>query len=138
MPKLKQLICSVELFPSTTKLKEYGTKYTDGSVETFIAVPRDPTRFAITLTQDGYIAPGIAMFVFMDGVYQCNRNRRDLKLPGDGVPLNQTQVDFRVHQKEDVMKDTGKFVARDWTFEELDTGKLRNMDNTLVSRTNQT
>lgn len=122
MPRLKQLSCSVELFPSGTKLKEYGTKYTDGNVETFIAIPQVTSPFAIHLVQDGYIAPGMAMFVFMDGSYQCNRNRRDLKIPGDGIRPIETEVDFRVYQKEEKSAVDGKFVGRDWTFGEIRTG----------------
>ena len=32
-------------------------------METYIAVPEEPTPFSIRLTSKGYIAPGLAMFV---------------------------------------------------------------------------
>jgi len=57
--------------------------------------------------------------VFIDGVYQCNRNRQDLKLqtPPDGRSL----VDFTVRQKEEKQKD-GTMIAREWRFEKLNIG----------------
>lgn len=57
--------------------------------------------------------------MFIDGVYQCNRNRQDLKLqtPPDGRSL----VDFTVRQKEEKQKD-GTMIAREWRFEKLNIG----------------
>ena len=123
MPKLKQINCSIELGPSNTKLKEYGARYSDGHVEAFIAVPDTDIPFTIHLTTEGHIAPGIAFFVFMDGEYQCNRNRVCLKLPGEGVQPKDYETDFRLRQKEE--KTTfGTFVVRDWTFAKLDRGDV--------------
>ncbi|KAK0933350.1 hypothetical protein LTS01_026176, partial [Friedmanniomyces endolithicus] len=58
----------------------------------------------------GYIAPGLAAFVFMDGQYQCNRNRLRLKLPEDGVDPSQYEIDFYMRQKEEKAAD-GRFVG---------------------------
>ncbi|KAK3117935.1 hypothetical protein LTR53_000227 [Teratosphaeriaceae sp. CCFEE 6253] len=120
MPTLKQVSCSIELGPRGTKLKEYGARYSDGGVETFVAVPETKIPFHIHLETKGYIAPGLAAFVFMDGQYQCNRNRLRLKLPEDGVDPSQYEIDFYMRQKEEKAAD-GRFVGREWTFAELNT-----------------
>ncbi|KAF1840627.1 uncharacterized protein K460DRAFT_349316 [Cucurbitaria berberidis CBS 394.84] len=116
MPSLRDLNCSIELCDSQQALQEFGTIYRDGFVETFVAVPSRPQPFSVHLTSNKFIAPGLSMYVFIDGVYQCNRNRQDLKLrkPSDSRSL----VDFRVRQKEEKQQD-GSMVAREWTFEKL-------------------
>jgi hypothetical protein len=121
MPTLKDLTCAIELSESQRKLQEFGTTYGDGSVETFVPVPSKPQSFSIHLTSDRFIAPGISMYVFVDGVYQCNRNRQELKLKkgSDRHPV----VDFRVRQKEEKQKD-GSMIARPWKFEKLDTSEF--------------
>lgn len=114
MPTLKDLHCSIELSNSGQPLQEMGTVYGDACVETFISVPKERHKFTIHLSSTKFIAPGIAMYVFIDGVYQCNRNRQNLepRMPPDRRSL----VDFRVRQKEEIQKD-GSMVAREWTFE---------------------
>ncbi|KAH7408424.1 hypothetical protein DE146DRAFT_605152 [Phaeosphaeria sp. MPI-PUGE-AT-0046c] len=127
MPTLKDLNCSVELSDSHRTLQEFGTTYSDGCVETFVAVPSKPGSFSIHLTSDRFIAPGISMYVFVDGVYQCNRNRQDLKLrKGSG---SHSVVDFRVRQKEEKQKD-GSMIAREWRFDKLDTTSADHSSNT--------
>ncbi|KAG9679122.1 hypothetical protein KCU87_g1075, partial [Aureobasidium melanogenum] len=118
MPSLKQLTCSIELGSTHTKVPEYGKDYGDGHVTSYIAVPSEEVNFSVHLTSQGYIAPGLAMFVYMDGQYQCNRNRRGLKVPGKGVKSDQVEVDLRVRQKETKQAD-GSFLGRDWTFHGL-------------------
>ncbi|KAI5255713.1 hypothetical protein E4T42_01848 [Aureobasidium subglaciale] len=118
MPSLKQLTCSIELGSTHTKITEYGKNYGDGLVTSYIAVPSEAVNFSIHLTSHGYAAPGLAMFVYMDGQYQCNRNRRGLILPGKGVKDGQFEVDLRVRQKESKQSD-GSFLGRDWTFHGL-------------------
>jgi hypothetical protein len=124
MPSLKDLHCSIELVDSQQKLPEYGTIYADGFVETFIAVPPGPKAFAVRLSSSAYIAEGLAMYVFIDGVYQCNRNRRGLEeRRGTGKPLSRRSlVNFLVRQKEERQKD-GNIIARPWAFEGLNIGK---------------
>ena len=123
MPTLKQLTCSIELGPSNIKLKEYGHRYSDGVVETFVAVPDGNMPFSVHLVSDGYIAPGLSAWVFIDGQYHVNRNRVGLEMPGDGVRPEQTEIDFRIRQKEE-KTDRGTFVSREWTFTGLDTSKF--------------
>ncbi|EUC50961.1 hypothetical protein COCMIDRAFT_506 [Bipolaris oryzae ATCC 44560] len=117
MPSLKDLNCSIELSQPQHALPEYGTTYGDGFVETFVPVPHQPQSFSIHLTSNTFIAPGIAIFVYVDGVYQCNRNRQDIKprKPSGSRSL----VDFRVRQKEERQKD-GSMIAREWTLDNLD------------------
>ena len=63
------------------------------------------------------------MFVYMDGVYQVNRNRRNLQIPGEGTNRSHTEVDFRVRQKEELLWD-GSFEGKEWRFERVNIGKL--------------
>jgi len=121
MPTLKQLTCTIEWSGSNLPLEEYGTTYADGYVETYIAVPESPTPFSVHLKSSGYIAPGLAMFVYMDGVYQCNRNRQNLHIPDENSKKKQTEVSFRVRQKEERMPDGG-FQGKQWRFEKVNIG----------------
>lgn len=122
MPTLKQVTCSIDLGSSNIKLKEYGHRYRDGTVETFIAVPDSPMPFSVHVTSEGYIAPGLSAFVYIDGIYHTNRNRLDLQMPNPGVPKEAYEIDFRLRQKEE--KTDGKtFVTRDWVFTALDTSE---------------
>ncbi|KAL9030571.1 MAG: hypothetical protein Q9196_001332 [Gyalolechia fulgens] len=121
MPSLKQLTCYVEWSASgpDLPLQEYGTTYSDGLVETYIAIPPVPTPFAIRLKSDGYIAPGLSMFVYIDGVYQCNRGRNNLKIPDSITQKHQTNIDFVVRQKEEPLGGGG-FFGRQWIFGKLE------------------
>lgn len=122
MPSLKQLKCTIEKGADNTPLNEFGTKYHDGAVETFVRVPPKPTSFSVHLKSTGYIAPGLAMFVFMDGVSQCNRNRRGLVIPETVAASADAEIDFRVRQKEDKLENS-KFIGREWSFQQLNIGK---------------
>ncbi|KAK2878127.1 hypothetical protein FQN49_001126 [Arthroderma sp. PD_2] len=120
MPTLKQLTCRVEWANCSVPFKEYGVAYGDGSVECFIPIQPASTPFSIRLTSSGYIAPGLAMFVYMDGIYQCNRNRVNLiskKKTGNGKKTAR-DVDFCVRQKEERLLD-GTWIGRPWRFEPL-------------------
>ena len=124
MPSLKDLHCFIELTNANGNgnlhLQEFNTTYGDGSVETFVAVPDNTQAFAVRLSSTKFIAPGLAMYVFIDGMYQCNRNRQNLKLR---KPLDRKSlVDFVVRQKEERQED-GSMIARDWSFEKLDIGE---------------
>ena len=122
MPTLKGLLCNLEWNGSEQPIKEYQTAYGDGHVETYVAIPQIAVPFSIRLRSNGYIAPGLAMFTYIDGEYQCNRNRRNLKLPRAGIPPKYTNVDFRVRQKE-VMLHDGTFMGKEWKFQELNIGQ---------------
>ena len=103
-------------------MQEYQTSYADGFVETYVAIPSVPTPFSVHLKSHGYIAPGLAMFVYMDGIYQCNRNRRNLKIPDGTSSSKHTEVDFHVRQKEEMTSD-GTFIGKQWRFEKLRPGQ---------------
>ncbi|KAK5718857.1 hypothetical protein LTR17_015537 [Elasticomyces elasticus] len=120
MPTLKQVTCSIELGSTNAKLKEYGARYSDGAVETFVAIPETGVPFVIHIESKGYIAPGLAVFVFIDGKYQSNRNKLGLKMPGDDIDPKRYEVDFMMRQKEEKGAD-GRFVGREWSFVELNT-----------------
>lgn len=123
MPTLKQISCSIDLGPSHVKLPEHGTITRDGYVETFVAVSDSSIPFTVHVKSRGWIAPGLAIFVFMDGEYQCNRNRTDLKIPAPGLERKDYEAEFRLRQNEQKGTGDGRFVAREWTFAKLDTGK---------------
>ena len=138
MPTLKQLSCVIERGNTKVPFSEYGTSYGDGLVETHIAVPEHPQRFAVRLTSRGYIAEGLAMIVFMDGVYQCNRNRTGLRPFTPGADHSETDVAFRVRQKE-TSDGNGKFVGRSWRFDKHNIGDSRpSSDIILVLTSNET
>lgn len=120
MPAHGLLSCSIELGDTNLRLREYGTTYGNKTAETFVAIPSQPTPFGIHFNTHGYISPGLAIFVFIDGVYQTNRNKRGLKQPTINDP---TAANFQVRlgQKEDLLKD-GRVIARGWWFEKLNIG----------------
>ncbi|ERF68597.1 hypothetical protein EPUS_04695 [Endocarpon pusillum Z07020] len=116
MPTLRQLRCEVEWGNTQTPFPEYGTTYGDGVVETYIAIPEHPQPFAVRLRSRKYIAEGLAMLIFMDGDYQCNRNRLGLQRPNPGVPQNMTEIDLRVRQRERAL-GYGHYLGREWRFD---------------------
>lgn len=54
----------------------------------------------------------------MDGVYQCNRNRRNLEIPDGNTSRKKTEVNFVVRQKEELLWD-GTFEGKQWRFEKV-------------------
>ena len=120
MPSLKQLWCEIEWSNTRVPFNEYGTKYGDGVVETYIAIPEDPQPFAVHLTSSGFIADGLAVLVFMDGEYQCNRNRLDIQ-PACSGSAKSTRLDIRFRQKEKALGD-GLYLGRGWRFDRHNIG----------------
>ena len=123
MPNLKGLLCNLEWEGSDQPMREFQTAYSDGCVETFVAVPPLAVPFSIRLRSQSYVAPGLAMFVYIDGEYQCNRNRRNLRLPRFGLPAKYSKIDFRVRQKEVMLQD-GTFLGKEWKFQEIKVGQF--------------
>ena len=123
MPKLKNLTCHVQWADTGTPFQEYQTWYGDGVVETFIVVPNRPQPFTIRLTSKSFIFEGLAAVVFMDGHYQCNRNRVNLLSAKKGVPRERTEIDFLFRQKEKSMGD-GVYMGREWRFDDHNIGSL--------------
>jgi hypothetical protein len=116
MPSLGELECQIEKADTGDPFEEYGTVYGDGVVETYIAVPSSPQNFSLRLRSKGYISEGLAALVFMDGEYQCNRNRLNLKPIRKGLPRSATEINFRMRQKEKPVGD-GSFIGREWRFD---------------------
>ncbi|OQV01619.1 hypothetical protein CLAIMM_06944 isoform 1 [Cladophialophora immunda] len=117
MPTLKDLVCHVQWADTGSAFPEYGTVYGDGVVETYIAIPSHPQAFTIRLTSRKFIYRGLAMVVFIDGNYQCNRNRVNLQPAKDDVPEIRTNIDFLVRQKEKPLGD-GTYMGREWRFDD--------------------
>ena len=122
MPTLRQLKCEIEWGNTGQPFAEYGTTYGDGVVETYIAIPELPQSFAARLRSRGYIAEGLAMLVFMDGDYQCNRNRLNLKHPKPELPPLMTEIDIRVRQREKALGG-GSYLGREWRFDKHNIGE---------------
>jgi hypothetical protein len=115
MPTLNNINCSLEINDSSTKLVEYNRRYADRAVKVFVAVPSVDAPFRVHITTNGYVAQGIAAFVYIDGRYQCNRNRMT-PASDDGI------IELILRQKEE--KSTqGYFVGRDWRFTNLGKGE---------------
>ena len=121
MPRFKNLNCWVERSDNNVHFPESQTTYGDHRIETYVAVPANSTPFSIRLKSDGYIAPGLAMYVYIDGDYQCNRNRQNLMLPDEATERGQIEVDFQVRQKEE-QTPQGTLEAKEWRFEKQDKG----------------
>lgn len=66
------------------------------------------------------------MFVYIDGEYQCNRGRNNLKVPTSTTQEHHTNVDFVVRQKEESLSD-GNFLGRQWIFGSLGEGAQQTM-----------
>jgi hypothetical protein len=111
MPILGQLDCSIRV-ANRIRLHEYGTKYDKHAVQTYVAIPDVPTAFSITLRAAEYISPGLAAFIFIDGVYQCN------KAKGGFDPKTNPKAEFNFYSKDETI-GKGRFISRDWRFEKL-------------------
>ncbi|KIX93486.1 uncharacterized protein Z520_10906 [Fonsecaea multimorphosa CBS 102226] len=117
MPTLKDLVCHVQWADTGSPFPEYETQYGDGIVETYIAIPSHPQVFTIRLTSRKFISPGLSMVVFIDGNYQCNRNRVNLQPSEKEAPDMRTTIDFLVRQKEKPLGD-GMYLGREWRFDD--------------------
>jgi hypothetical protein len=115
MPTHGLLSCVVEIGETNTRLREYGTTYFNRTVETYVAIPGKPTPFSIRLSTNSYVAPGLSIWVYIDGVYQTNRNKR-------GAVPSDSKLEFHLGQKEDLLRD-GRVIARGWWFEKLNIGQ---------------
>jgi hypothetical protein len=103
MPTCNKISGAIILPPTDTPLPEYHRRYLDSSVSVYVPVPDIPIlhaapSFNIQLWTDGYIAPGLAMFVYIDGRYQCNRSKR-MPPPGLGRGDGNGGIEMRVRQK---------------------------------------
>lgn len=63
------------------------------------------------------------MIVFIDGNYQCNRNRVNLQPHKKNLPQDRSEIDFVVRQKEKPMGD-GTYLGREWRFDDHNIGLM--------------
>src|ERR1700710_367066 len=130
MPTLGDLTCRVERTdPDHTPLEEHATTYGDKLVESVLKVPLEPTPFTISLVKHSYVFEGLSMFVFIDGIYQCNRNRCDMRYSDESFRSSESchrggVVDFRVRQKEEYLR-TGECVGKAWTLMPFDASRFQ-------------
>ncbi|MCJ1405023.1 hypothetical protein MMC11_008249 [Xylographa trunciseda] len=61
----------------------------------------------------------------MDGEYQCNRNRHNLRIPDGSNTRKYTEVNFQVRQREIMLSD-GSMWGKPWRFEKIGTGDISN------------
>jgi hypothetical protein len=115
MPILNGIDCSIEFYDPSCRLAEYKRRYADGAVKVFVAVPSIDAPFRVHITTTRYVAEGLAAFVYIDGRYQCNRNRM-ASSSGSG------KIELILRQKEE-STTRGHFVGRDWRFTNLGKGE---------------
>lgn len=124
MPTCNKITCTILLPPTDTPVPEYKRRYLDSSVSVYVPVPDIPIlkaapSFNIDLWTDDYIAPGLAVFVFIDGLYQANRSKLVPPLGSQGG----SGVRMTLRQKEEkVAGGEGSFVGREWRWVQLGTG----------------
>lgn len=122
MPELSQLACAIELGVTHKPLTEYNVQYTNTHVSCYVCVPDFESSIAISLKSTGYVGPGLAAFIFIDGQYQANRNRTGLAVPDEDTPRRKWQIDFKFRQKEELQSDATTLLGRGWTFAKLKVG----------------
>jgi hypothetical protein len=125
MVTLNNLECSIYIEDSSIKLTEYNQRYADGAVKLYVAAPAIDAAFRIRIIANGYVAQGVAAFVYIDGRYQCNRNCMT-PVTGDG------KIELNLRQKEEKTAQ-GHFIGRDWRFTSLGKGKTKQLYNESMS-----
>lgn len=99
MPELNHLACTVRLGATRAPFTEYNLQYSNKHASCYICVADYETNISVSLKSSGYIGPGLAAFVFIDGQYQANRNKTGLD-NGDAnddesVAISSSSVDER-------------------------------------------
>jgi len=133
MPALGSLECYVELAESGFRLNEYDTFWASNAVECYIAIPNQPSPFQIRLSATGYFSPSLAAYVFIDGVFQCNRFKRGLLPPTNGSKLEDSRVDFNFKSKDYTLQG-GRMISHPWRFEKLNVGVLKHQGHSQKCR----
>ena len=118
MPTLGLLRCHLKWQGCEKPIQEHAIEYSDSHVQTYIPVPPNPTPFFVHVSTEGYIATGLSAFVYIDGEYQCNRGRRGIKYPGQGVNPAEICIDMKMRQKEVTMAD-GAHWGMPWMFKQV-------------------
>jgi hypothetical protein len=123
MPTLNHITCTVHLATALDgPAPEYATTYGDGTVSTHIAIPQHRSWFEIHLDSDGYVAPGLAAFVYVDGTYAGNKDTAGFAV-GGGNRLRLVFDGF-----EELAEDGESVMRRSWWFEEFSVGRCSDDD----------
>ncbi|PVH98128.1 hypothetical protein DM02DRAFT_630500 [Periconia macrospinosa] len=118
MPSLRNLHCSITLPEFDMVLPEGKTTCDEPIVRTHITVPpARPLPFEVRLTSSKYIAPGLSMYVFINGEYQCKLEKTGMELLRGALCETQSLVDFRVRQRLVYLED-GSIVPTEMMFED--------------------
>jgi hypothetical protein len=116
MPLLGSLDCSIQV-GNNGVLYEYGVKHEKNAALCYVAIPDVTTDFTLILQNREYISPGLAVYVYIDGVYQCNRAKSNMD------PKHKPGTQFTLKGKEDELAP-GQFIQRPWKFEPLNIGEF--------------
>jgi len=133
MPSLGTLECHVELAETGLQLNEYDTFWASNAVECYIIIPNQPSPFQIRLSATGYFSPSLSAFVYIDGVFQCNRFKRGLLPPTNGSNLEESRVDFKFKSKDYTLQG-GRMISHPWRFEKLNIGVLKHQEHSQKCR----
>jgi hypothetical protein len=115
MPALGHLECHLELEPGGIQFDEYRIQYSNSAVKSYVVVPGHSSTFSIVLNVEGYIAPGLSVYVFMDGVFQVSKNK------ATGGRNAKKGIQLRFSQREQHITNE-RVIARDWRFEKFNVG----------------
>lgn len=133
MPVLNQLECYIKLADSGLRLIEYDTWWGANAVECYVAIPNQPSPFKIQLDCKGYVSPALAAYVYMDGVYQCNRFNKGPLPPEDARTLDDTKMGITLTGKEYYLQGSRQ-IQQPWRFEKLNVGVLSHTEHSSACR----
>jgi hypothetical protein len=131
MPILNDLECHIKPFESSIPFKELDTRFRGRSATTLVQALGTITRFCITIKSTKYISSGLGVFIYIDGVYQCNRLKLELKIPcaGEAFDVDKSGINFVLSQAESHLYDESlpnggaAFRVRPWQFGPLHSSK---------------
>lgn len=112
--------CYIEAGLNQQRRAEFATTYGDRTVGCYICAPPDDLAFCVHFTADTSLGPGLAIFVFIDGQYQANRNVTGLGNTATAAPSS--KMDLRIRQKEETASNGSFMTGREWRFSTLPTG----------------
>ena len=125
MPELNCMHCTIEVDTSDQPLRESDLKYGNQRVQCRLHVPEGDSEFSIRFATSYYSPPGLAVFVFIDGQYQANRNYTG----------SEPHIELRFRQKEEPRDDGRTFIGRAWRFSTPKQGRreeLSHVDGNLL------
>ncbi|GAM84193.1 hypothetical protein ANO11243_021860 [Dothideomycetidae sp. 11243] len=135
MPDLNCMRCTIEIGPNHEAVQELGVSYSNQRVQCYVGVPNTDVAFCIRFETSSYISPGLAVFVFIDGQYQANRNftRPPLQLVSSSTVNH--KIDECIRQKEEFRTKSDLMIGRAWHFSKIKTftsGDVPHVDRSLL------